>query len=407
VFAGGCTYEGAERVCDADPDTLQSLLDKSLLRRRQDPNGGSRYWMLETIREYAHERLEASRDADALRRRHASFFFELAASADDAVRLRPMDRAVLLNKLAAETENLRGVLAWALEDDVGKGLLFAIALRDLWTVRGHGRELARWFEAAFQRPEQVPAEVRVQALLTDGDIHALFLDENERGRKLYEEALRLARQLSDERTEARSLNRLGMIMRNEGCREEALALHEQALDALQRIGDSHRVADTLHLRADTLRDLGQFEQATEDYERAIALHERLGELRYASDLIHSFADSALDQRDIAGAIDRYCKALRMSVELDDKRTIAYCLAGLSCAAALSGELNRAGTLWAATQLFEDAYGSRMQAAERARYERLLADFETLPAFVTAFERGRALTLERALEHALQIPSAPT
>ena len=81
VFAGGCTLEAAEAVCDADPDRLASLLDKSLLRRRRGRRGERRFWMLETIREYALERLQESDEADELRRRHATFFFDLAVSA--------------------------------------------------------------------------------------------------------------------------------------------------------------------------------------------------------------------------------------------------------------------------------------------------------------------------------------
>ncbi len=130
VFAGGCTLEAAETVCDADPDRLGSLLDKSLLRRRDGEAGESRFWMLETIREYALERLDESGDADELRRRHATFFFELAAAARDALRSR--DQGAWLDRLSAEVENLRGVLAWSLDNDVSEGLRFAAALRQLW-----------------------------------------------------------------------------------------------------------------------------------------------------------------------------------------------------------------------------------------------------------------------------------
>jgi predicted ATPase/class 3 adenylate cyclase len=397
VFAGGCTLEAAEAVCDADPDRLASLLDKSLLRRHQDENGEGRFWTLETIRQYALERLQESDEADELRRRHASFFFELAATAREALASR--DQVAWLDRLSDEIDNLRGVLAWSLDHDVGEGLRLGSALYHLWAVRGHGRELARWYDAAFQRAEKVPAEIRVQALGTAGHIHRFLLDENERARALYEEGLRFARDLGDERAEASFLNVLGTTI--EGDDEEALRLFEQALQKFRRLGDDDRAAMTLNNAGTVLGDLGQFERATERFEEAIAISERLGDPWRVSMAIGGLADIALIQRDTQRAVDRYREALAISVDLDDKRTTAYSLAGLSCAAALSGDLNSAGTLWAAVELFEDAYGSRMMAINRARYERLLAAVEGAPAFVTAYQRGRQLTPEGALEHALR------
>jgi predicted ATPase/class 3 adenylate cyclase len=402
AFAGGCTLEAAETVCDADPDRLGSLLDKSLLRRREDETGQGRFWMLETIREYALERLDELDEADELRRRHATFFFELAATAREARLSRPREWGAggWLDRLSAEIENLRGVLQWSLANDVGEGLRFAAALGHFCSRRGHGRELARWLESAFQRAEAVPAEIRMQALMIYGDLQTA-LGENKRARELFEEGLPLARLLGDELTEARFVHRLGSTTRIDGNCEQALALIDQALETYRRLGDRHGVAQALHLFGDTLRDRGQFGRAAESYTEAIAIHESLGELWNASTVIHSLADAALDQRDTQQATDRYREALAVSVDLDHKGTIAYCLAGLSCAAALSDDLDRAGMLWAASELFEDAYGSRIIAAKRARYERLLTEAQDAPAFATAYERARQLTTEHALEQALR------
>ena len=118
-------------------------------------------------------------------------------------------------------------------------------------------------------------------------------------------------------------------------------------------------------------------------------------------VVHSLADAALDQSDTQQATDRYREALTVSGRPRDKRTIAYCLAGLSCAAALSDDVGRAGMLWAATSSFEDACGSRILVAERARYERLLIEAQGAPAFAAAYERACQLTPEHALESALR------
>jgi predicted ATPase/class 3 adenylate cyclase len=405
VFAGGCTLEAAETVCDADPDRLASLIDKSLLRRRAGEAGEGRFWMLETIREYAHERLQESDEADELRRRHAAFFFELAPTARDA--LQSKDQRAWLNALSAEVENLRGVLAWSLDNNVSEGLRFAAALYQLWSVRGHGHELARWFDAAFQRAEAVPAAIRMQALETDGHIHAFLLGENERARELYQEGLQLARQLGAERSEAWFLNVLGATMAFDGNDEQALRLYEQALEMFRRLGDGNGAAMALVNSGGALCDLGRFDLAAQRLEEAIAIYESLGDVNGVSFATGGLADVALFRGDAQRASDLHHEALATSVELDNKRSIAYSMAGLSCDAALSGEIGRAGTLWAAAELFEDAYGSPMMAAERARYERLLGDAGEAPVFVAAYERGRELTLDRALELALQAPSAAT
>jgi tetratricopeptide (TPR) repeat protein len=237
-----------------------------------------------------------------------------------------------------------------------------------------------------------------------GRLQSSVLGDNERAQELFEEGLRLARQLGDERAEARYFMALATTLHFGGENEQALLLHEQALASFRRLGDRDGVAHALHLFGDTLRDLGQFERAAEKYEESMALYESLGANVYT---IHSVADAALDQRDTQRANNGYRRALALGIELDDKQTVAYCLAGLSCAAALSDDLQCAGTLWAAAELFEEAHGSRMHAFERARYERLLAEAKDAPPFVSSYERGRELTPERALEHALQAVSAST
>ena len=143
----------------------------------------------------------------------------------------------------------------------------------------------------------------------------------------------------------------------------------------------------LNNSAGMLRELGQFERATERYEEAIAIWEGLGGLWGVAMATGGLADVALDQRDTQRAIDGYCKALAISVDLDDKITVAYCLGGLSCTEALAGDFRRAGTLWAAAGLIEDTSGSQLHAIERERYERLLSEAQDEPAFVTAFEEA--------------------
>jgi predicted ATPase/DNA-binding SARP family transcriptional activator len=405
VFRGGWTLEAAEAVCDADPDRLASLLDKSLLGRGDGTAGDRRFTMLESIREYARERLDESDEKPELRRSHAAYFFALAARARDPLGSR--EQGEWLDRLTDEIENLRCVLAWSLEHDVAEGLRFAGALGSFWFVRGHARELARWFDAAFARAESVPPEVLAPALKTDGDLHCFLLGDTARARELYEEGLAVARQIGDQHAEAWCLNVLGVAISADGNREEGLRHFEQALEMFRRIENGDGAAMALNNIGTALRDLGQFDGATRTFREAIAIYERLGDRWRTSNALHSLADTALVERDVRCAAERYRAALAIAVDLGDQGLASYCLAGLSCVALLSDELGLAGVLWAAAELSEVSFGSRMMPFERVRYERLVADVREQEAFVAGYERGRELTLEDAHGLALHGGGGPT
>jgi len=135
VFAGGCSYEAAEEIADADADTLQSLLDKSLLRKRESAVG-PRYWMLETIREYAAERLNASGYAEELHGRHTEHFLALAEEAEPHL----VRDAEWLVRLDVEVDNVRSALDFAAAGETQRVLRATAALHDFWITRGYVSE---------------------------------------------------------------------------------------------------------------------------------------------------------------------------------------------------------------------------------------------------------------------------
>ena len=153
AFAGGCTLDAAEQVADADLDTLQSLVDKNLVR-----SSNGRYWMLETIREYASEQLAGQGEAAALMRRHAEFFLALAEQIE--LLARTGDQSVLFEQLAADNANLRQAVEWARErGDTELELRLVSALWAYWFARGHVREGHRWLEDAVGRTDDPPPRV--------------------------------------------------------------------------------------------------------------------------------------------------------------------------------------------------------------------------------------------------------
>ena len=226
VFAGGCTLEAGEEVVDADLDTLQSLGDKSLLRFAD-----GRYWMLETIREFAAELLTESGEEDELGLRHAQFFARVAEEAYS----RPL-RTDLVVVLAQDEANLRSALSFA-----GKGrepelmVRLAGALWRYWWVRDQDDEGRRWLDEAIAYGELAPAELRARALrglglITDG------LGDRARGRALMEEAVALYRDAGDDDGAARCIASLGSFALAQGELDRATLLIEQAVTLFDQLG---------------------------------------------------------------------------------------------------------------------------------------------------------------------------
>ena len=224
VFVGGCTLEAAEEVAEADLDTLQSLVDKSLVRHT-----GDRYWMLETIREYAGERLRASGDLEATERRHAQHFLALAVSANLSLGTPGEQRFDLA---ISEEGNLRAALGWALaHDEIEFGLELAVALDDFWYTN-HPQEGARWFASLLGAEARAPTPLLLRATMGYGNACRGF--DGDAAAALYRDALALARELGDERAVAMMFLELAMIAFEAGDYDESERLIDEGRAANER-----------------------------------------------------------------------------------------------------------------------------------------------------------------------------
>ena len=236
VFVGGCTYEAAEEVAGADPDTLQLLLDKSLLRKR-DAADEPRYWMLETIREYAVERLEESGDEDELRRRHAEWFVALAEEAGPNLTGSPK---TWLNRLEDENANVRTALDF-LESSGGGDSMQRLcgAIWRFWLIRGHIAEGRRWLEAALEADSR--ATIARGRTLNGATVMASETGDDVAARRHAEEAVDLHRVIDDPWGAPISLGLLGSVHAVQRDFDGAQRLFEAALERHRRDGDDHRV----------------------------------------------------------------------------------------------------------------------------------------------------------------------
>jgi predicted ATPase/class 3 adenylate cyclase len=391
VFRGGWTVDAAEAVCDADLDTLTSLVDKNLVRE-----DGERFRMLGTVREYARERLDLRGEFADLRRRHAEFYAQLGEAAQP--HLRGPGRE-WLDRVEAEHDNFRSALAWSLEEDLELGFRIAEALLSFWHLRAHEAEARRWVERALEASDSLPSTTRAAGLHALGAL--LFWEGDfERSARALEESLALYRAAGDRRHIAEIANTLGNSTWALGDRKRTRKLREEAIRLCWELGDPRGVARTLHYIGEESRDTGDRAGARRAFEESLDVMRELGDKTFVMASLHGLGDLELDSKDLSAASERYRESLALALELDTPNVVLLTLAGLASVAAASGELVRAGRLWASVEAMEEARGMRILPFERERYERTLDPYLSDPTFVAALAEGRELTRVEALQEAL-------
>lgn len=286
VFVGGCTLEAAAMVCQAvhDPEAgveaaleseavegIASLVDKSLLQPDEGGQSEPRFRMLETIREFGLECLAACGEAPVVQRAHASYYLGLAEAAE--AQLSGPEQAVWLERLEAEHDNFRAALRWAEESSaVEEGLRLAGALCQFWLARSHLREgrqhLARFLPLART---SMPTPARAKILTGAGHL-AHNQGDYTTARALFEESLRLWREMGNKRGIASTLNDLGWMAWRQGDYAVARALSAEGLALWQDLGERQGIATAL-------TNLGWIAQHQSDYAAAQSLFEESLALR--------------------------------------------------------------------------------------------------------------------------------
>ena len=395
VFRASFTLEAAEGICDAHLDGLESLVVKNLVRRWES----SRLGMLDTIREYAVELLDAGPDSGEVYRRHAEHFLSVAEEANlNAGKLRPGGQR--LDLALAEQDNLRGALAWAIRSSsIALGLEIATALEQLWTLDPN--EGTRWFERLFNHPraESVPNSLRAQALRAYGSSMDLAGHDNAAAR-LYEQSYALFDQLGDEQGRAVLLHRLGIQAMRRGELEHARELVESSHAIHERTNDRWGRAQTIGTLGAIARDAADAERAYDLISQSVALAREVGVPWWESGMLAELACLALDSGRVDEAERRAHDSLELAEELKDRPGRIFGVGVLAGVAAERGQHGRAGRLWGA---IEDEHavaplgGWRRHRQEyEARVLRLsLAEFEHARA------EGRKLTLDDAVSIALE------
>ena len=286
VFAGGCTLEAAEEICGADLDEIASLVDKSLLRRTAD-----RYWMLETIREYAAERLSERGDADAFYRRHAEHFLALAEQA--APELEREGQTVWLERLDRDHDNFRAATEWASGSrDQRLELRLVCSLWWFWYMRGHWHEGRQALERALAANNGEDLDLRTRAF-NGVAWFAQRQGDRDAWKRNAEECLRLGRDLGDTQTSGRALRSLATHASTGGDNAGATTLFAASAQLSTSVGDTWNLAIIANNRGYQARAAGDFAGAVDLFEEAVSLSRALGDRRGIASMLINLAGAEL------------------------------------------------------------------------------------------------------------------
>jgi predicted ATPase len=449
VFVGGCTLEGAEAVCNAkgdldlDPlDGMASLLDKSLAQEFEPVQAESRFVMLETIREYAQEKLEASGEMPLTKRAHAAYCLVLAE--EEAIEQYGAEGMNWSERFAREHDNFRAGLEWLLETgDAEWGLRLGTALFRFWEIREYlaeGRDqLNKLLKLAGAAG---PTKARARALFAAGvlageqgdyasadklinesqDIALQLGDKKgvavslnalavfardggdvERAHILFEATLGLWRELGDQKAVARALSNLANVLKLQGDYDRANVLHVECLSIFQGLGDRTGVAWSLNYQGDVAREHGDTAAARALYEQGLGIFRELSDRWGIAGTLADLGNLAREERNYSGARSLYGESIKLFQELDHKRGVARLIECSACLAAAQLDAERSLRLAGAAAGLRQNIGAPLTPAEQAKLQVSLQPArEALTDTVgtQAWLAGWALPVEKAVGEVL-------
>jgi non-specific serine/threonine protein kinase len=385
LFCGSFSLEAAESVCEDSElqsmdilDCICRLVDKSLLILEQS-EGSARYRMLETIREYAFERLKESGEVGTLRTQFMQFFLGVVRHAEREIA--GPAQAEWLERLETDIENFRVALSWIVQDGelAGNQLGMAVALSRFWLVRGYWEEGLSCLRRLIESPVLSPlASERSRALNTCGNL-ACQLGKYSEASRNYEQSLAIRRELHDERGTAATLNNLGLVQKHQGNSDGARPLFEEALNLFRKLGHDAAVAACLTNLAAVEQTTGQYDAAGENAEEALEVFRTIGDQIGIAAALTELGQVALAKGMLPAAESYFKESLALSRAVGEKVGIVDSLQNL-------------GTLMIAVEDYESA---RVFYEESLDIARELASARHLQSADKAIERLSQLCKEQA------------
>ena len=389
VFAGDFSIEAAEAIGEVDVQTLELLVDSSLVQ----PSGEGRFRMLETVRQRAAERLEELGDAEAVKQRHAEFFLELGEELRPSLR-GGADTETALDTVERDHDNFRSALAFLRDQGlVELQLRLARAIHRLWYTRGYLSEGRRWLEEALEADGPQPPHLRAPALSAAAAI-AWRQGDLEAAEAYAAEALEIFRSLGDEQEQVGALSILGVAAMSRDDFERALPLTEEMGLLARKVGDGYGLGVSLNNQAYVAWMAGDLDRAEALWDECLTVAREAGSSEVTAMAVSGLGDIELARGAPERALERFRDALAIYEELAVATLIADVCVCLAAVAKAQGELERAARLLGAAASLRHASG----AAEQPEGSVLTYANEVTAAagaqlgeeaFATAFAAGRA------------------
>ncbi len=447
VFAGGCTLDAAHVVAGGErsnmdvQNTLSSLVAKSLLRHEKAQEGDLRYGMLETIREYALEKLRERDEEQQCRHRHSAYYMALVEEAN--IHLRGAGQGEWLSKLEAEHDNMRSALGWAIASgEVEVALRLSNGLRWFWHFRDYNSEGRYWLAAALAAAHGLRTSEKADALMSFGVLASkqgdhteaiealeeslsIFRERNdalgagrvlnnlggvaiehhdyERAERYYNEVLPIWRASGERLREGIALNSLMVAAYSLGRYDVAVELSRQAIAIMEELDQPEGVGRVLTGMGEMCRLQGNYEEAASYYERALQIvrdiDDRPGMVALLTNL--SYVECRLGNVDKAEAFIR--EAIPFDVLGGDREGIAVDLAALAGIALSRGKVEKAVCLLAAAEALRLAVGVPFEAVDQMEYDNTISAARAQVShdrWESLWLEGRSMAPDAALEYAL-------
>ncbi len=420
VFAGGWPLDAAAAVCAGEDaagegvddwevlDLLTSLLDKSLVTYDDQK---ARYSLLETVRQYAKDRLEEEGEAEAVQTRAAAWFLELAEKAEP--NLQGPEQAGWLSRLEMDHDNLRAALAWYDQsaDGVEPGLSLAGLLWRFWIVRGHVSEGRQWLGRALKRvkgredrTDEKTQEAAVMAFYFAGSL-AILQNDYAVAEAMIQESLKIWRRQGKPRGVAAALGNLGMVAQRQSDYAAAQELFAEGLAVWRQLGDSNGIAGSLNNLGDIAKSRGDHAAARLLLEEGLVLARQQENLHLAAMLLDNLGVVALQRGSPSDARNLLADSLALKREMGDQWGMAYSLEGMAGVALAQSDFGKTARLLGSAARVREDLGRPLPSADqnqsgtRAAAARAALGEAT---FAASWDAGQAMTVEEAVEHALQI-----
>jgi non-specific serine/threonine protein kinase len=416
VFAGGFTLEAAEAVCAGEglqrkevPELLFHLVEKSLVVMRER-DGEARYRLLETLRQYAREKLEESAEETEVSRRHAEFFLKLAERAEPE--LKGHWQVAWLARLETDHDNLRAAMRHFVDHGgMESAARLAWALWFFWRAHGYQGEGYRYTGEALEQEGTLSTDARATLLCARG-IMSYGLESTESTEQLWKRSADMFRQTNNRSGLALALGGLALMALARGDMERSTTRFGESMTIYREIGDRWGMGSVLVHEGLIPLSKGQYTQAVRYFEEGLEIAQEIGDRLIWAHALHHLAWASQLQEKQQRAAQFYVEGLGVAVELGDGAGVAYCLEGIASLGTTETEPERKARLFGASEAILETVGTPLyvQIQDREVYNHAVEELRSSlgeEAFEAAWAQGRAMTPEQAVEYALEPPKVPS